>query len=436
MLHKEKIFLYFDRAIVTCLGLLIFCLPFAKAAAETFTLVAFVLWILKRALGYRAGVLWGMFPQTVLNRALAIYLLANAASIIFCSRLSLFFRGFFGKELKFLLIYFMLVEVINNKKRLLSILFAIIASAVLLTADAAVQYYIGRDFLRGCRLDTFCASFFAASGFAGWLIIIIPVLLGALLAHMITNKIMRILLYLDVSILFLYLIKTYSRGAWVGFLISVLIIVFYYTKNFNFKSKVLLLIPGIYLIIIFLLLSSFLSPQAKYDILTKFRFSQDINLRLKSIPQIKSGSNLERVKLWKESLRIIKDYPLVGCGLNNYSIVARNYKSFEGGGVYPHNSFLQKTAEIGIFGLLAFLFVLFSYFKAGIQYLNRKMNYLVLCLLAGISAFLVQSFFDTNLYSLQMVVLFWYMLGLTIAVINVDYENEIHSTATEIKYYE
>ncbi len=419
-MSKEKIFLYLDRAITICLCLLIFCLPFAKAGAESFTLLAFVLWILKRVLGYRAEVLWGMFPKTALNRALAIYVLANAVSIIFCSKPGLFLRGFFGKELKFLLIYFMLVEVISNKKRLLSILFTIIASAVLLTADAAVQYYTGKDFLRGFYMHTFCASFSSGSCFAGWLIVIIPALLGILTINIIQGVKLKILLSVMISILSLYLIMTYSRGAWLGFLSAILLMILYFIKNFNFRAKVLLFIAGASVLMIFLLLPHFLNPQIKYEILTKFKFSQKINVRVKSIPQTSRGSNLERIRLWKEALKIIRDYPATGCGLNNYSIVARNYKSFEGGGVYPHNSFLQKAAETGIFGLLAFLFVLFSFFKSGIQHLNQKRDYLVLGLLAGITAFLIQSFFDTNLYALQLVVLFWYMLGLTVAVIKIE----------------
>lgn len=422
MIDKSRLILYCDRAITACLCLLLFCLPFAKAAAETFTLVAFILWILKRVIGYRAEVLWGMFPKTVLNRALLVYVFANATSIIFCSKPGLFFRGFFGKELKFLFIYFMLVEVVNNKKRLLSILITIIASAVLLTADAIVQYYTGSDFLRGNYMNTFCVSFFAASSFAGWLIVIIPALLGILAMNIIPDLKLKILFSIMISIQILCLLLTYSRGAWLGFLITILIMLFYFIKKFTFLTKTLSLILGVSSCI---LLIHFLNPQIKYEILTKFKFSQNLNLRIKSIPQISQGSNLERIRLWKEALRIIRDYPITGCGLNNYSIVARDYKSFEGGGVYPHNSFLQKTAEIGIFGLLAFLFVLFIFFKTGIMYLKRKTNYLVLGLLTGIWAFLVQSFFDTNLYSLQMVVLFWYMLGLTITVIKLDLENKI-----------
>jgi len=115
---------------------------------------------------------------------------------------------------------------------------------------------------------------------------------------------------------------------------------------------------------------------------------------------------------------------LTGCGLNTYSEVAKNYKSFEGGGIYPHNSYLQKAAEIGLLGIFAFIGILFIFFKTALRYLNQKRDFLVLGLLSGILAFLVHAFFDTHLYSLQLVVLFWYMLGLTIAVIK--FKTDLH----------
>jgi len=426
MRDKGRVILYCDRAIVACLCLLIFCLPFAKAGAETFTWLAIFLWLLKRVLGYRTEALWGMLPKTALNKALAVYVFANAISIIFCSRLDLFLRGFFGKELKFILIYFMLAEVIKNKKRLASILITIIASAVLITADATVQYYTGWDFLRHNYMNSFCASFFGSGGFAGWLIIIIPVLMGILTINLISNVKVKVLLFLLVAIQILYLLFTLSRGAWIGFLFGILMVAVYLIKDIKLKNKILSSCIGICFLVLILILPQSLKVEIKEFIRTKIKFSQVINNRMKTITQINIGSNLERIMLWKESLKIIKDYPITGCGLNNYSIVARNYKSFEGGGVYPHNSFFQKTAETGIFGLLAFIFVLFSFFKNGIMYLNKRRDYLVLGFLAGILAFLVQSFFDTNLYALQMIVLFWYMLGLTIAVIKLDSDDKIN----------
>lgn len=424
MLNKEKIFLYSDLSIVACLCLIIFCLPFAKAGVESFTLTAFVLWIFKRAAGYRSEALWGFLPKTGLNRALLIYTIANAVSVIFSTRKDLFLRGFFGKELKFLFIYFILVEVVSNKKRMFCVLTAVFASAVLIMADAGVQYYTQTDFLRNYAIlcHSFSASFDTASGFSAWLIVMIPVFLGLIAANLFKNWKIKILLWLSVIIQSVYLLKTYSRGAWIGFLIAILFMVFYFIKNYTFRAKILCLTISACLFIITLFLPYFLSPQLKYNILTKLKIEQGIKSRLKSIPQMSQGSNLERIRLWKESLRIIKDYPLVGCGLNNYSIVGRNYKSFDYGGTYPHNSYLQKAAEIGIFGLSAFLFVLFSFFKIGILYLNKNKNYLVLGLLAGILAFLIQAFFDTHFYTLQLIVLFWYMVGLTVTIIKLEPE--------------
>ncbi len=422
MLNKDKIFLYSDRAIVTCLCLLIFCLPFAKAGVEAFAFIAIFLWICKRAVGYRSKALWGLFPDTGLNRALLIYTIANAVSVIFSARQDLFLRGFFGKELKFLLIYFMLVEVVSNKKRLSCVLIAVIASAALIIADAGVQYYTQFDFLRGYGIlyHSFSASFDTASGFSAWLIVMIPIFLGLIALNLFRSWKIKILLWLAVIIQCIYLLKTFTRGAWIGCLIAVLFMAFYFIKKYTFRVKILCLTTSACLLMVVLYFPNFLEPQLKYDILTKLKFDQGINSRIKSISQITHGPNLERIRLWKESFRMIKDYPLTGCGLNNYSVVGRNYKSFDYGGTYPHNSYLQKTAEIGIFGLLAFLFVLFSFFKIGILHLSKHKNYLVLGLLAGILAFLVQAFFDTHFYTLQLVVLFWYMVGLTVAVINLE----------------
>ena len=420
MLNNDKIILYCDRAIVACLCLLIFCLPFAKAGVETFVWLAIFLWILKRVLGYRAKALWGMFPKTELNKALGVFIAVNAISTIFSVNLGLSLRGFFGKELKFMAIYFMLVEVINSRERLINILISIIASAVLITADAAIQYFSGEDLLRGYQFEKFTASFASSNGFAGWLIVIILLFLGMLTVDRIIGKKLKVLLPILIILLLSCLLMTYSYGAWLGFSIGIFLMACYIIKNSILKIKILCLSVGICLVAIFLFIPQPIKAKVKAMGRINFKFVQTINEKIKSIVKTKEGSILIRVDLWKESLMIIRDYPLTGCGLNTYSIVARRYKTFEGGGIYPHNSFLQMAAETGLLGLTAFLWILFIFFKMGVQRLNKKNNTLMLGLLAGILAFLVHSFFDTHLYALQLVVLFWFILGLTVAVIKLE----------------
>lgn len=420
-MNKGNFFIYLDRATVVFLSLSIFCLPFAKAGTESFIWSAILIWMLKRAFGYKSDCFWGMFPKTDLNKTLGVLIAINALSAIFSSNFDLSFRGFFGKELKFLIIYFMLVEVIVNKKRLKIVLITIIASAVLMIFDSAVQYFRGIDFIRGYAYGRLSASFATANGFAGWLEVIIPLFLGLLLADKTVVKGLKTLLLVLAMLLTVCLLATYARGAWLGFIIGILLMAEHIIINSSPKIKLLVLTIGAGLLVALLILPQ--PIKSKISAMGRINFKWTgvtINARLKSTLNINEGSTPIRLHLWKEALMIVRDYPLFGCGLNTYSIIAKNYKSFQLGGMYPHNSYLQKAAETGLLGLFIFLWFVFTFFKIGLHYLNQKSDFLVLGLLSGILAFLVHAFFDTHFYSLQLVVLFWYMLGLTMAVIRLE----------------
>ena len=420
MLNKDKIFLYCDLVIITFLCFLIFCLPFSIAGIESFVWPAIFIFILKRVLGYSGGSSWKMLPKTELNKVLGIFIVINALSMIFSANPGLSSRAFFGKELKFLAIYFMLVEVINNKRRLKIVLITIIASVVLILADAGTQYFRGVDFIRGYPLNRLAASFLTANGFASWLIVIIPLFLGLLMAGKTIGKGLKALLLILILLLIVCLLATYARGAWLGFIIGIFLMVGYVFKKFTLKIKLLCLFAGVGLLVAFSVFPQSLLSKVKACGRINFKLSETVNTRIKSTMKTEEGSTPIRLKLWKEALRITRDYPLLGCGLNNYSKVGPKYKSFDWGGVYPHNSYLQMSAETGLLGLFAFLWVLFLFFKTGLRYFNQRKDFLVLGFLSGILAFLVHAFFDTHLYSLQLVVLFWFMLGLTMAVIKLE----------------
>ena len=93
-------------------------------------------------------------------------------------------------------------------------------------------------------------------------------------------------------------------------------------------------------------------------------------------------------------------------------------------GSYAHNCFLQMAADTGVIGLGGFLYLLFVFFKSSIsravKLKDKFYKVFVLGLLAGILAFLMHSFFDTNLYSLPLAALFWFALGLSGAILKVN----------------
>ena len=136
-----------------------------------------------------------------------------------------------------------------------------------------------------------------------------------------------------------------------------------------------------------------------------------------------------RSSLWREAIAIVKDFPVFGCGLNTYSIVAPAYKrAAVEAGIYPHNSYLQMAAEMGIVGLSAFLWLIFRLFMSSLKNLKNIKDGLysnvLIGLLAGLAGFLVHSFFDVNLYALQLVTLMWFIMGLIMAVQRIALEEQ------------
>jgi O-antigen ligase len=195
---------------------------------------------------------------------------------------------------------------------------------------------------------------------------------------------------------------TFSRGAWAGLIIGILIILAAMVIKRDLRGqKALLKIILISTVLIFILFNLFQD-------LVLTRLSQDTRLEVKS--------NVERVMSYKESWSMIKNNWLGGAGMGNYTI--------EIGGGMPawhyqpaHNVFLLVWAEVGIFGLLFFVSLLFHvscfmfYVKGETKHNNSIIN------LSITAALFAMFFVDHWWWSLHFgVLLFWLVLGLIFAI--------------------
>ena len=118
-------------------------------------------------------------------------------------------------------------------------------------------------------------------------------------------------------------------------------------------------------------------------------------------------------------MRMIRERPVFGAGLNTYTKVIREF--VPGNQNYAHNSYLQLTAELGITGLAVILWVFFAVFamarrKILAQPLSEA-RWALIALLAGWVGLLVQSGVDNVFYSVQLSVLLWLIMG-TIVVLS------------------
>ena len=200
---------------------------------------------------------------------------------------------------------------------------------------------------------------------------------------------------------------TFSRGAWIGLAIGILImlIAMVIKKDLRGQKKLLEIIL-ISSALIFILFSQFQD-------LVLTRLSNDARLEVKS--------NFERIESYKDSWGMIKDNWLFGVGVGNYvSEIKTQGAKLPVGNLAPyiqpvHNVFLLVWAEIGIIGLLFFIslllcvtrYVLCDKTNAESKNLNIKISIL--------TAMTIMFLVDHWWWSLHFgVLLFWLVTGLMV----------------------
>ncbi|MDD5679960.1 MAG: O-antigen ligase family protein [Candidatus Omnitrophica bacterium] len=385
----EHIIKLADKVAEYSLYALIFTLPVSKSMVEIFFTIALVSWLVKRLL------LKSFTPvRTELNIPIAVFVLIGFLSMLTSVSLLLSLKGFFFKLFEWVMIYFIVTEMINTRKKLNNTILIMLAAAFIMSIDGIFQAITGKDFfLNYSSVAGYIirASFDSPNGFGVWVVVML--ILAASLACFSENK-KRHLLWILICPLIFCLVSTYSRGAWAAGFLSLIFLGF-------IRSKKLFLIA-----VVLLLILPFIMPAS-------------VKQRADSIMKI-SRTNTDRFTLWQEALNITRDFPLLGSGINTYASVAPRYKLTEVTGVYPHNSYLQMSAESGLLGVGAFLWVLVALFKTSlvnVKRLNNKLCGAVLPgLLAGLFGLLIHSFVDTDIYSLQLGNLIWFLMGLIIAV--------------------
>jgi O-antigen ligase len=103
--------------------------------------------------------------------------------------------------------------------------------------------------------------------------------------------------------------------------------------------------------------------------------------RYATLSQVQSEDTWNgRLNIWQAASQVIASRPLVGVGVGNFAEAAVDYSSFiarksvaqgEVSGD-SHNVFLTVTSELGVVGLVLFLGILFSAFKAALRVSQRS----------------------------------------------------------------
>lgn len=222
-----------------------------------------------------------------------------------------------------------------------------------------------------------------------------------------SKKIHKKIIFLGTSgILILALVLTLSRGGWIGFAVSALVFVILIEKRL-LLSIIPISVAGIFLL------------------------PQSILNRILSIGNLADSSNSYRLTMWGITLDIIKDHPIAGVGFGHipfkqtFETYIRTMPTY-----HAHNTYLEIAAELGIPGLIAFLFLLFIIFKYGIQSLingqNRYIKIMAAGLFSGLAGVLAHGAVENVIYLTRIIVYFWILIGLILVLMKIKKQEKIH----------
>lgn len=290
----------------------------------------------------------------------------------------------------------MIIHMINgieNKKSLYQLMDIIVISGLVTSFYAFYQYFTGVPMGSGwvdpssnISIRVF-STFENPNLYAEYLIMIIPLTFARLLSVGKKNKIFYVIIGIAQLVA---LLLTFSRGGWLGLIFAVGIFALLIKRDLIIK-----LIP--------------------LGIVGIFFLPSSIMMRIKSIGSLSDSSNFYRFQIWENSINIVKDFFVTGVGLgfeSFRSISSLYIKDFSP--YHAHNTYLELMIEIGVLGLILFIWLLGKLLK---DIRHQKMSQdkiFTVAIFSGISGLFIHGVAEHILYNPKIIFQFWLMIGLLI----------------------
>jgi len=267
----------------------------------------------------------------------------------------------------------------------------LIISATFSSAYALTIYFSNFDFI---HFETRARTLFAGENTLGGVTVFSIIWTLTYLTN--TGNRRKLWLGLVLLLMILALVFSFSRGAWLG-AIGAMISYGFWEKKARLKVAIALFIAGIVL----------LSLPSLRD-------------RLASIANLSHPLTRERIYIWKATWEMIKAHPLLGIGMDNYSIVYEKYM-LEGAEIsHPssaHNIFLNIWVEGGLLALFSFTGIVVITFVKGFRLIRSFSGLARAVAIASFSALLgilIHNQVDCTLYSMHVGPVFWLLVGMII----------------------
>ena len=397
-----------DKIIEVGLWVLLFAVPLAMSSyartgfllfkvlvTQGILLILLLVWIIKMLSEKEIRLV-----RTPFDLPIALFIFFALLSLIKAFNFDAGLQGLF-EVITYIFLFYVVANNVKTPKQVERLFIPIFLAATLVSIEGILENWgLGVLVTRGERPPEIFSFLGNPNYIAQYLIIVLP--LSITLSLFASHKVKRSLSIIVSLILIFCLFLTFARGAWLGFIASLIFLGFALPLP-RLKRQFKWLIPLALILVII----------ASYFVLSQETFRKELFRRIPA-----------RIINWKSTLLMIKARPILGSGIGNLYYVLPQYLSPEFHKILPmqriaesHNDYLHIWAEIGILGLLAFIWSVIIYFRKGFQRFREGKKYqkaLIVAFMAAIIATLVQSLVSFNLHRPVPNLMFWSILALTL----------------------
>jgi len=335
----------------------------------------------------------GLFLKTPLNKPIAFYILASLISTLIgalMGRVDLKTGFLFVlKYFQYMIIYFMVVNHVHDKKQIQYFLWALLFTCVVVSIFGIAQIPGG---------DRVSAPFEGETGepntFGGYLVFMMAMTIGLFLT---TNVWRDRLIYGGISIFaFIPFLFTQSRASYLAFFPMLLAFVW-----LSEKRKVVV-ISLLFIGVLFPLIA----PQKVRDRVS-YTFTQRPQPGQVQVGTVRLDTSTSgRLRSWQEALKNSIRHPILGFGVTGYGFVDAQYP--------------RVLVETGVIGIFSFILLLAVILKQGLMVFRRTSDILYrgLCMgfLAGFIGLLVHAVGANTFIIIRIMEPFWFVLAMVVMI--------------------
>lgn len=212
------------------------------------------------------------------------------------------------------------------------------------------------------------------------------------------------------------LVFTLTRSAWMGILLSVLVMgpLMFTQRLLNMRTLAKIVLAIILVAVIIFALGDIIYDRIVGD---------------------DEGSAMTRWTTAKVAFKIIQDHPFLGVGINNYGTVLKDYWLSEDRFTRKaavHNTFLLFASEIGLIGFGAYMWFLIAFYartKRAIKSFSKYYSSIAIGVMGGFAAFVLTAFSDKSYKeSFPVLLLFWGLAAIVEAINYMNTQQDLENT--------